>query len=134
MHCETFYMIRTLRWQRIRIRCGEAQGWRCCFCHRICWESSFGETGERGAMATGEHITPRSKGGKYTYNNATMSCKKCNLERGVMNAETFYVKKQSLLRYQERQRLEKRAKLKAKKEAYIARKFGNGSGQYQVAS
>lgn len=38
---------------------------------------------------TAEHIIPRSKGGKHTDDNLTLSCNTCNNDRGDMDFEEY---------------------------------------------
>jgi 5-methylcytosine-specific restriction endonuclease McrA len=61
----------------IRTRLAEAQNWKCCWCGRDCTD----ELDRRHSM-TIEHIVPKSRGGKDTWENLAMACNRCNQKRG----------------------------------------------------
>ena len=61
----------------IRTRLAEAQNWKCCWCGRECTD----ELGKRHSM-TIEHVFPRCRGGKDTWDNLAMACNRCNQKRG----------------------------------------------------
>lgn len=67
----------------LRTRAGESQNWKCCFCG----VKADGATVK--TVATLEHFVPKSEGGKDEYDNAVMSCLKCNNQRGILDAVAF---------------------------------------------
>ncbi len=36
-----------------------------------------------------DHVIPESRGGKTTYDNLQVTCRKCNLEKGTLNEQDF---------------------------------------------
>lgn len=41
------------------------------------------------ALATLDHVLPRSQGGPLNASNLVLACQACNNQRGVMDVETF---------------------------------------------
>lgn len=130
MHCETYYVVKTARWSRLRVRVSEVQRYRCCFCFVKTWEPSFGETGPRNHMATGEHVIPRSHGGHRTFENTVMSCTGCNRARGVMDiyifAQRIEIKREKLIADQ----LAAKERRKRKREERLLVKYGPNFQEY----
>lgn len=61
----------------LRTRCGEAQKWKCVYCH---CDMVIGGNSKK--SITLEHVVPISKGGENSYENCVAACKKCNNGRG----------------------------------------------------
>lgn len=77
--------------RRKLLRCSEQQNHRCCYCGRLTWHPSYGETGPKRLMATLEHICTRSEGGSDNMRNLAMACYRCNNERSDhFDAVEFY--------------------------------------------
>lgn len=67
------------KWKHRLFHQNNGQPIKCCFCPTMLTV----ETG------TAEHIIPRSKGGKHTDDNLTLSCNVCNNDRGDMDFEEY---------------------------------------------
>lgn len=65
----------------LRVRCAEAQAWRCAYC----W-------GDIRDDCTLDHFHPRSKYGPTSYFNCVAACRTCNSTRGSMPAYKFWRK------------------------------------------
>jgi 5-methylcytosine-specific restriction endonuclease McrA len=67
-------------------------GARCVYCgvetHRLARGLSRSP-----ALATLDHVVPRSMGGPLNASNLVLACQACNNQRGVMDAEEFRVLK-----------------------------------------
>lgn len=61
----------------LRMRLSAEQNHRCCLCGKRTNEAT-----KQADVATLEHLIPRSKGGRDTYDNCVMTCSRCNVERG----------------------------------------------------
>lgn len=75
----------------LRTRVAEAQGWRCCYCHRV-----MDTEGNSSMSVTLEHWEPVSKGGNDDYDNCLAACAKCNRSMGDMSVDkklALYTKK-----------------------------------------
>lgn len=60
---------------------GEAVGWRCIYCDKpIACIACNPHTSAR-AVATLDHLNPRSKGGTLSHDNTVLSCPKCNRKK-----------------------------------------------------
>ncbi|MDO8421153.1 MAG: HNH endonuclease [Parvibaculum sp.] len=57
---------------------GEAQNWRCCYCHHVMTESDD----EADTAITVEHVIPRTFGGSSHWLNLVAACRRCNHGRG----------------------------------------------------
>jgi 5-methylcytosine-specific restriction endonuclease McrA len=63
-----------------RARLAEAQNHRCCYCGEPLLDEA----------TTFEHVVPRSRGGRETWENLVLACRWCNEKRGDEDAFTFY--------------------------------------------
>ncbi len=67
------------RRRRRRERLCEAQNWRCCYCAvTVSLEVAFNDP----ARATVEHVQARCHGGRRTWENTAIACRRCNTTRG----------------------------------------------------
>ena len=69
---------------RRRLKLGEAQNWRCCWCGTVCDPHAYNYP----HMATIEHVIPIIRGGSNTVDNMAMACHRCNSVRGNDSART----------------------------------------------
>ena len=63
----------------LRRRVLERDGYYCVYC----------DEDLRDAEIHMDHVIPESKGGETSYNNLQVTCRKCNLAKGVLTEEEF---------------------------------------------
>ena len=59
----------------------------CHWCSCVTFRAESGDHAQPNNLATLDHKIPRSLGGPDTYENTTLSCRRCNLARG---GETYH--------------------------------------------
>ena len=60
-------------------------GYRCYFCHVRCTQPGF----HCDTMATLDHLTPKSKGGRRTRHNIVLACSSCNSKKRSVAVDEF---------------------------------------------
>lgn len=63
----------------LRRRIIDRDGYRCVYCDEDLTNSEIHL----------DHVIPESKGGETTYNNLQVTCRKCNLSKGVLTESEF---------------------------------------------
>lgn len=65
---------------RWRDEMGKAQRWKCAYCRCLMTAEDYGN----GKVATFDHLTPLSRGGKTRRENLVLACITCNQAKGSM--------------------------------------------------
>lgn len=79
-----------MSYQRHRLELWTKQDGKCCYCKQQMWIFGVHKKGNKHRQATIEHIIPKSLGGLETEkSNMACSCRQCNINRDIIDHETF---------------------------------------------